>query len=317
MFKEIFLAARRKFAQTYLVGEINNRIFSPPIILKSEKFGDSTNYQFVSEFKIDKNNTLLENVWSILKSYFDFDFIFNVSFSCAKPYLSQRDRYADPYSIWFNIFLGYYQIDISTKERDLPFAFSKIGLEEKLNLDEIIKIGKADWNLFSNFLYGVPKDELLEYCKINKRDKDYISVKKVKIEGYQLWEVIVNSIEVVTAYQSNVGKELNEELANSIWQTVFGSPSSREEFPESFIPANMKVVLYLNYQIIENDPDIKEPMWSTNIFGGTINLDYPKNMMKNPHNEKTLEELTADNELFLEEQLIEIKKMIPIILKKR
>ena len=77
----------------------------------------------------------------------------------------------------------------------------------------------------------------------------------------------------------------------------------------------MKAVLYLNYQIIKNDVDIKEPMWSTNIFGGTINLDYPKNSMKNPENEKSLEVLTLENELFLEEQLSEIRKMIPKILK--
>jgi hypothetical protein len=79
-------------------------------------------------------------------------------------------------------------------------------------------------------------------------------------------------------------------------------------------PVNMKAVMYIYHKKIQDDYDVDGEELSTFIFGGTINIDYPENALKNPANDKTKEELEAQNERFLSLQLQEIEKIIPKIL---
>jgi len=133
------------------------------------------------------------------------------------------------------------------------------------------------------------------------------------ISGVEFYKLTVKSFKVISPYQAKNGKVLKNKWNNFLWKIIFGFPVSRKEFPESFIPTNMKAVMYVYNKDIIGDYDLPKEH-STFIFGGTINLDYPKNAMKNPKNKKSEEELISENERFLEVQLKEIKKVIPKVL---
>jgi len=326
MCKKIFNSLKRWVLRRKFLGEINNKLFTKPIIINSKKFGKSTMYPSVLEIEVsqDSKSKLLDNVGKIVHDkYFDFDFLFNVCFSCSKPKFFHSDNYADPYSIWFNVFLGYYQLDIPFSQREYPFGFNEnfnedVDYKLKINPKEVLEIGKSDWNYFSNFLYGVP----LEYINENVTDitQDEIEasiVEKETIGDKTYYKLTVPSFKVITPYQAKNSKKLNREKINLVWQTVFGFPVSRKEFTESFIPVNMKAIMYIYYKDMKTDIDLPEgeKQHSTFIFGATINLDYPKNASKNKKNKKTLSQLEKENEEFLELQLKEVKKIIPKIMK--
>jgi hypothetical protein len=311
----------RDFERTELIGEVDGIFFTEPIYINDPIFGKSTYYPSVLEIKVQKKrgSKLLDEVGKIVrKKYFDFDFIFNVCFSCARPNIFGNDRYGDPYSIWFNVFLGYYQIDIPSSQRSYPFGFNS---DRTINPEEILKIGKSDWNYFSNFLYGVPIENIenpqINATAILPKEIKGIKIEEETIHGIEFCKVTVNSFKVISSYQADNDETLNKDFINIIWQTFFGSPIARKEFPISFIPTNMKAVMYIYSKTIKNDSDLpkNETQESTFIFGGTINLDYPENALNNPENTKTKKELEAENNRFLDLQIKEIKKVIPKVLK--
>lgn len=82
-------------------------------------------------------------------------FVFNVCFSCGDG--DSQGVYADPESIWFNVFFGYYQIDVARSLWERPFGYRRgTGGALEIHHRDLAAIGEADWNHFSNFLYGVP-----------------------------------------------------------------------------------------------------------------------------------------------------------------
>ncbi len=310
---------KRLLAKIDMVGEINGHLKGKPVYINSDEFGESTDYSTILEIDINKEekNHFMNDVGRLVRDiYFNFDFIFNVCFSCAKPKIFKADEYADPYSIWFNVFFGYYQIDIPFKNRSYPFGFNE---DMSVNPEEILKIGKSDWNFFSNYLYGVPQDSIIdnsEVIDITDEEINGSSVETEIIKGVEFYKVTVNSFKVISAYEANEGEKLTDGFNNFVWQTLFGYPVSREEFNTSFITTNMKSVMYVYHKDMGNDPDLPkgEKQHSTFIFGGVINLDYPENALKNPENTRTPEELETENNKFLELQLAEIRKIIPEVL---
>ena len=313
-----FNIIKRMFARIGLIGEINNNLTAYPVYVKSDEFGESTYYPNILEIKVNKDakSFFLKDVGALVREkYFDFDFIFNVCFSCAKPEIFDKDKYADPYSIWFNVFFGYYQIDIPFGQRNYPFGF-----DENLNINpaEILKIGKSDWNFFSNYLYGVPLKVIEnnpDAVNIGADEIDGCRVEKEVLNGVEFYKVTVDKFKVISGYESANDITLMNDFTSFVWQTLFGYPVSRKEFENSFFTSNMKAVMYVYAKVIDNDADLDgEKQYSTFIFGGVINLDYPDNALKNPDNNKTRDELERENERFLNLQLKEIKKIIPKVL---
>lgn len=310
---------KRLLSKIDLIGEINGNLLGKPVYINDKQFGESTDYSTILEIDVneEEKSSFLSSVGRIVKdSYFDFDFIFNVCFSCAKPEIFKDDKYADPYSIWFNVFLGYYQIDVPFSSRTYPFGFNE---DLTINPAEILKIGKSDWNFFSNYLYGVPLkviEDNNEAINLSQEEISSSSVETEKIHGLEFHKVTVNSFKVISAYEASEDRKLTEDFNNFVWQTLFGYSVSRKEFDKSFITTNMKSVMYVYHKDMSNDPDLpkEEKQHSTFIFGGVINLDYPQNALKNPDNTKTLQELESENNQFLELQLKEIRKIIPKVL---
>src|SRR4051812_44407000 len=85
------------------------------------------------------------------------DFSVHIKFACAKPDLLGRSDFANPSSIWYNVFVGYYQVEVDQEEWGRPFGYDlDADGNGTLRLEEVARLAQADWNYLSNQLYGVP-----------------------------------------------------------------------------------------------------------------------------------------------------------------
>ena len=101
------------------------------------------------------------------------DFLFNVCFVVGDYMNSQSGDYGNPNSHWFNVFFGYYEIVVSKSDWNRPFGYTK---DKKIDFDEVSRLGMADWNFFSNWMYGVPIEKInqvLRPCKIIDKNQFY------------------------------------------------------------------------------------------------------------------------------------------------
>jgi hypothetical protein len=281
-------------------GEINNRVIVDQAELDDPRFGESISAPSVLEIVVDEGGPTPGGVGRRVKRAFfpeEGKLLFNVAFSCGKPTLC-RGRYADPTSIWFNVFFGYYQIDVPRSEWQRPFGYgAPVNGRAALEALDVIKIGKADWNYFSNYMYGVPEAAILPY---NAIDPSAVTVEhrgRIQI-GRSYWDrVLLDGVEVVSAYVSEQdGQKLvmNDRFWTPIWRSIFGPSEPSDEFPKSFIPTHMKAEIYMAF-VERYDRDLRERAYSTLIFGATVNRDYPN---------------AEENEAFMQAQLASLRKVI-------
>jgi len=288
-----------------IIGEIANKRFLIPIYIKSKKFGKSTYNPVALRIVVDKEKSEPAGIGKIVNDVLFKDnkkFEFNVCFSCGGHSLFGKGIYADPKSIWFNVFIGYYEVSAPKSLWDRPFGYNKGGL---ILYQDLKNLGKADWNYFSAYMYGVPQEKIEKV--IHNNCETNLLNKKEKI-GDSYWNYIeLNNLETVSAYQSDHGEKLkdNDEFFTPLWQISFGKPISRKEFDKSFFKVNMKMKLFMSYEE-EYDDNFKEVCYKTHMFGGSINLDYPKLNNKN----ENFEILEKDNIEFLEEQMNSVRDNI-------
>src|SRR5262249_37246291 len=69
-------------------------------------------------------------------------FVFNVSFASAAPDYYGRSAYTDPQSIWFNVFFGAYEIDVSQAAWERPFGYRLTAHGAEIAFEDIARIGK-------------------------------------------------------------------------------------------------------------------------------------------------------------------------------
>ena len=160
-------------------------------------------------------------------------FIFN-TVACVGELDDQgRGAYADPQSPWFNIFLGYYQIDVEVSKWGRPFGYeSDGGIDSEVHHEDIIRLGKADWNWFSNWMYGVPAEYLED--DIDAIDPDTtveVSPQLGKI-GNSLWHsVAMDNVKVKSCFESDAPgapKLVNNSPLTFVWRDAFGRPYPRK-----------------------------------------------------------------------------------------
>jgi hypothetical protein len=282
------------------VGEIDNRIFVNQVKVDDPRFGESGSAPSVLEIRVDDRSITPGGVGRLVKRHFFPDegrLVFNVAFACGKPTLC-RGRYADPTSIWFNVFFGYYQIDVPRSEWTRPFGYEPpVNDRAALRSLDILKIGKADWNYFSNYMYGVPESAILPY---NEIDASRVMVKahpRVRI-GKSYWDhLTLDGVEVVSAYVSGQdGQKLvmTDHVWTPVWRSLFGPTEPSDAHPKSFIPTHMRAEIFMTW-VARYDPDLRAQAYSTLIFGATVNADYPN---------------AAENEAFLQAQLASVRQVI-------
>lgn len=282
------------------VGEIDNRVFVNQVKVDDPRFGESGSAPSVLEIVVDDRGHSPGGVGRLVKRHFFPDegkLVFNVAFACGKPTLC-RGRYADPTSIWFNVFFGYYQIDVPRSSWQRPFGYAPpVNGRATLLARDILRIGKADWNYFSNYMYGVPEAAITPYNGIDETKVKVELHPRVRI-GKSYWDHLsLDGVEVVSAYVSGQdGQKLvtSDKVWTPVWRSLFGPSEPSDAHPKSFIPTHMRAEIYMTF-VARYDRDLREQAYSTLIFGATVNADYPDRV---------------ENDAFLQAQLVAVRQVI-------
>jgi hypothetical protein len=263
-----------------LVGEIDERFFVVPPEFATKRFGETTHLPTVLEIYVSHEHQWPLDIGRLVDSVYFHSLdpvVFNVCFACAKPSLLRGGDYANPESHWFNVFFGTYEIDVRCAEWTRPFGFSS-AVEGELNpeFDDLLRIGKSDWNYFSNFIYGVPKEE----CARHDQDPPIASTRiiepRVCIGGKEYVEAEVDGLDVVSGYVSGTdGQRLRNNVCgfSSMWRAVFGRPKRSGGSCASFAGTSMRMRFYARWEK-GWDSDLDCEAYKTFIYGGTVNLGY-------------------------------------------
>ena len=197
-------------------------------------------------------------------------FVFNVVAAVGESSLFYPGVYGDPSNPWFNVFLGYYQIDVKKSEWGRPFGYESADqVHSHVHVDDLLRLGKADWNYFSNWLYGVPEHAILPYNDLKPPSfyKPQVNITNVGSKSFHA--VSLSNVTVVSAYESDT-PGADKLVKNTdfwfFWHEAFGLPGGKKGFDTSFIPTTMKAKFYMAY--FES-----EEYYHTVMFGGVANQE--------------------------------------------
>ncbi len=205
------------------------------------------------------------------------DFVFNTvaSVGCT----NDTRHYPDPLSDWFNLFVGYYQIDAPRSSGwTRPFGYeSANGEKSEVGFSELVLLGKADWNWFSNWNYGIPM-EAIEAAHAEDETSPFPQLElEPKEIGNSWWHhVTVGEFVVASCYESDAPGAAKLQMNTAltpIWRIFFGAPCPRPGHDTSFISTTLNAELYMAYH--ETDD-----AFHTCMFGGTIVKDGSKALMQ-------------------------------------
>ncbi len=218
---------------------------------------------------VDERETSLADVGSIVKRemFPDHpDFVFNTVACVGRPENGGPGLYTDPESHWFNVFLGYYQLDAPKHSWSRPFGYVTAGgAGSEVAFDDLIRLGESDWNWFSNWMYGVPYEVAKPYSAF-ELDEIPTRVGGPERIGASEWHAVeMRNVEVASTYESGAkgaARLADNSVVDPIWRRSFGRPCPRPEWPESFIPTVLDAKLLIAYW---EDDDA----FHTVMFGGT------------------------------------------------
>lgn len=194
------------------------------------------------------------------------DFVFNVCFAVGPFRVLRPGAYGDPTSPWWNVFAGYYQLDCPKPAWTRPFGYTLAGGVATVCFDDVLRLGKADWNYFSNWMYGVPLAFVTPY---DAPDPGVVcTVLDRATVGQSQWDTVdVDGFSAVSAYQSQAkgAAQLDDNtVLTPLWRATYGEPASQPGHDQSFLGTLMHARLYMAYR---EDADA----FHTYFFGGTVN----------------------------------------------
>lgn len=280
------------------LGAVDGKIFGDAVRIHDPRFGSSYSPGVVLRIEVaDHGDFAPAHVGHLVWDAFfrgSPPLVFNVSFACGASG-PEGGTYADPESIWFNVFVGYYEIDVSKERWGRPFGYRFEGGDARIVLGDVLRIGKADWNYFSNYVYGVPLEAVRRHDSLSGARADYLGRVPVGAREWDLLELA--DVDVVSAYVSGAdGQSLreNDPVSTPLWRRAFGVPRPRPDFPTSFVGTRVRARFYMSFT--EGiDPHTHERVYRTTVFGGTTNEGYPHAM---------------DNRRFLEAQLAAVRDVM-------
>jgi hypothetical protein len=266
-----------------MVGDVKGKVFVQAADFDRPPFGKSRAFPTVLEIVVDDDRSRPPaDVGRLAKrALFPDDprFLFNVVFSCGDPGPFEKGLYTDPSSIWFNVFFGYYELDAPCALWGRPLGYRSSAPDAQVEFADIVRIGKADWNYFSNRVYGVPLETIRPHDAFDMATIRHRHLGRKRI-GQSWWDhVTLDGVEVVSAYTAPGEQGRLERPAwawTPAWRLAFGSPCPRAEATESFFPTKMRTELYMSFRKATDRADVKGKgeVWRTLIFGGTVRNDY-------------------------------------------
>jgi len=261
----------RKVSLDPSIGIIDGRTsFAPPVV-DDPTFGRSQSCtDTILRFHVEDVERKVCNVGQLVKRRMFpppyQPFVFNAVACVGEFTRDSSQRYANPRSPWFNVFLGYYQIDCDRSRWDRPFGFaSASGYDSEPAIEDLLRLGKADWNYFSNWDYGVPETVLWPYDQVTVRNTDVVDHGMEEIDGGWWRRIDLLRVEAASAYVSNAPGALqlvDNTVVGGLIRDSFGYPQSDPLYPNSFIPKRLDAALRMAYFEDEGG-------YHTLIFGGT------------------------------------------------
>jgi hypothetical protein len=218
-------------------------------------------------------------------------FVCRVVFGCGRGPSRRRGGYSDPWSPWFNVFFGGYQVDAARSDWDRPFGFRREGDELRPDVDELVQLGRADWDYFTAYPYGVPLEVIRELRRRSRPPSIPEVQRKAVFAGGRWWDLVtIDRVSVVSGYVS--GRD-GARLANAhrlwspLWRGCFGLPTPREDHPESFPLVDMRARLLVSC-------DEHRGRFRTFVCGGTVSTGVP----------------AASSSVLLDEQLAAVRPLL-------
>jgi hypothetical protein len=219
-------------------------------------------------------------------------FTFKVNFACADADLLGKSDYANPVSIWYNVFLGYYEIDVPKALWGRPFGYASANPNAPLRYDDLLRLGKSDWNHFSNQLYGVPAAKIAPYDQMPPSPK---GMRRREIVGSREWDLVdVSNMQAVGAYPGGQKFVDIDPVAGPVWRYLFGTFDKTVPGHTSFEGTSMQGRFYMSFKE-EPNTVTGEPSYKTFMFGGTVNEAFPDK---------------AENERFLDLQMEALRRVM-------
>jgi hypothetical protein len=218
---------------------------------------------------VDEEDRIFSRAGALAKRWLFADrppFTFN-TVACVGQAESERllGLYTDPNSHWFNVFFGYYQLDAAKADWSRPFGYrSADGLSSEVEVEDVIRLGKSDWNVFSNWMYGVPEGVVERYIGV---DPLPVSRRPPERIGDSLWHpLVIDRVEVASTYESDAPgaqKLVTNTVLEDVWRHSFGMPNPQPDWPESFLGTRLRAAMWMSYRE-------DEEAFHTTIFGGTL-----------------------------------------------
>jgi hypothetical protein len=284
------------------LAEINQRHVLPTPHVKDRRIGESGSFPLALKIVVDKDSTgfpagIGKIVHEALFPNYP-GFTFKVLFASAKRDLFGKSQYANPKSIWYNVFFGYYEIVVSKRAWGRPFGYDLSSGTPRVHFEDLVRIGKADWNHFSNQLYGVPAAAIRPYDRVDLKEVRIAPVRRELI-GPSYWDLIeLSGVRVVGPYRSRYDGGRFQDLDRLVglaWRLAFGTyDGNHRSIRRSFAGTSMRGKFYISFKE-ENDRGTGEPVYKTYMYGGTVNEGYPDG---------------AENERFLELQMRSLRRIL-------
>jgi hypothetical protein len=262
------------------LGVINGRSLRAPPEIDDARIGRSRGMPFAMRFRIDDQAAGFPGGIGRIAHRALFrglpGFTLNVVYARARPNLRWQSAFADPRSIWHNVFVGYYQVDVSCAEWGRPFAYDLDGEgRPTIRVDELARLLKADWNHLSNQIYGVPEAVIRLRNGIDLEALGFQLAGRVCKEGWDgAWDLAeLDNLDVVSPYSASRGRDYAPlgPVTALLWRLAFGTfdePVASESFPTT----NLRLRAYLSFR---RTTDARgAPVYQTHVFGATINRHY-------------------------------------------
>lgn len=249
------------------LGSVGGRSVSYAPVVDDSRFGKSKSIvPTVNRIVIDEKPRIGTDVGIKVKKLFfasEPDFLFNVCFAVGDFVTGVIGLYGNPTSIWFNVFMGYYEIDVPVS-RGRPFGYkTDATTNRQLELLDIVRIAKADWNYFSNYMYGVPESAIAAH---NNVTADVPCQQTAERIGSNEWDLLtVGKVDVVSAYApGGSGSLTDNSVLSPLWRQTFGLPAGPVDGGlQPFAKTEMRARMYVSFRR-------EDGRYRTRIFGGTV-----------------------------------------------
>jgi hypothetical protein len=202
-------------------------------------------------------------------------FVFNTIACVGEADGEARGAYPNPSSPWFNLFFGCYQIDVPRPAWSRPFGYRAAdGVRSQVAFDDITKLGKADWNFFSNWMYGVPRAAIDPH---NGTDP-VATEQRPEPEriGETLWHsAAIEGVTCVSTYESDTpgaGRLVTNSLIDDVWRRAFGLPNPQRGSDVSFVPTTLRAEFHMAYTA-------DDAAYHTLICGGTARVPVDRELL--------------------------------------